>query len=219
MIIDFLINFLTRPFLEFTKDHLKQLFYFYHPFFLFRSPLLITFLSKIFILLVLGGVVFLVGFLTKLFFFDLFLRIGNFFLHKLPFINKIYKTSQDVIQSLFSSSKKFSQVVFVPFPTMNSLTLGFVSNENIKLKSPPSEKSLEESKKEFREELEGESDHLISVFIPGTPNPSVGFMLMFKKEQLHFLSIKVDEAMKFIVSCGIVMPHFEIIQPPETHNK
>lgn len=60
---------------------------------------------------------------------------------------------------------------------------------------------------------------LLSVFIPGTPNPSVGFLLLFKKEQLTFVNMKVDEAMKFIVSCGAVMPDFAVIKPSVIYEK
>jgi len=49
---------------------------------------------------------------------------------------------------------------------------------------------------------------MIPVFIPAAPNPSVGYTLMFKREELVSINIKVDEALKFIISCGIVKPEF-----------
>ena len=54
----------------------------------------------------------------------------------------------------------------------------------------------------------------IPVFVPGTPNPSVGFMLMFRRDELVLVNMKVDEALKFIVSCGVVMPSFSIQSKP-----
>ncbi len=203
MIVSFLINFLTQPFLEFTKALLSQMEFFHHPFLLFHSVTFLSLSSKTLILICLSGFIILIGLFGKLFVINGIFRLGDYFLHKLPFVNKIYKTCQDIVHSLFSpSSKKFSQVVFVPFPNSNNLSIGLITGDLIKL-----------------ENCQQESEALVSVFIPGTPNPSVGFMLMFKRSQLLFVNMKVNEAMKFIVSCGIVMPDFEIIQPPGTYEK
>ena len=49
-------------------------------------------------------------------------------------------------------------------------------------------------------------DDLISVLIPTTPNPTTGFLLMFKRKDLIYLDLKPDEAIKFIVSCGVIHP-------------
>lgn len=203
MIVSFLINFLTQPFLESTITLLEQLDFFNHSFFLFHPKTIVILTSKAFILLFLSGFILLIGLFGKLFLIDAFFRLGDYLLHKLPVINKIYKSCQDVVHSLFSSSsKKFSQVVLVPFPNSSNLGIGLITGDAIKLAN-----------------CQQETGHLISVFVPGTPNPSVGFMLMFKREQLHFVNMKVDEAMKFIVSCGVVMPDFEIIQPDEAYEK
>jgi uncharacterized membrane protein len=118
-------------------------------------------------------------------------------------VNKIYKACQDVVQSLFSSSSKsFSQVVFVPYPNAHNLSIGLMIRDSVKIKH---------NQRDYEE--------LVSVFVPGTPNPSVGFMLMFKREQLTFVNMKVDEAMKFVVSCGVVMPDFTITQPFQPYEK
>lgn len=203
IIVNMLINFLTHPFLQPTKNLLEQFIFFHHPLFLFHHSLLITFSSKILILFILSGCIILIGLLGKLFLIDIFFQIGDSFLHQLPFVNKIYKACQEVVHSLFSaSSKKFSQVVFAPFPNTHNLSLGLVANQTIELKN-----------------CGQKEEELISVFIPGTPNPSVGYILMFKREQLLFVNMKVDDAMKFIVSCGMIMPDFEIIQPCETYEK
>lgn len=195
MIVNLLINLLTLPFLQPTKNFLEQLNFFHQPLFLFYHSLLITFSSKVLILLILSGCILLIGLFGKLFLIDVIFRIGDSFLRKLPFVNKIYKACQEVVHSLFSaSSKKFSQVVFAPFPNTENLSIGLVSNQSIQLKK-----------------WGHKPEELISVFIPGTPNPSVGYILMFKREQLLFVNMKVDDAMKFIVSCGIIMPDFEIV--------
>lgn len=203
MIIEVLINFLTQPFLESTKALLGQLEFFHHPFFLFHSTNLLPLLSKALILIFLSVVIIFIGLFGKLFLIDALFCVGDYLLHRLPFVNKIYKTCQDIVHSLFSSSsRKFSQVVFAPFPNPCNLSIGLVTGDLIKL-----------------ENCRAENEELVSVFIPGTPNPSVGFLLMFKRSQLLFVNMKVDEAMKLIVSCGIVMPDFQILQPFEAYEK
>lgn len=203
MIVNFLINFVTQPFLNSTQALLEKLIFPHHSFFLFNQTTFVILSSKFLVLVFLISFTILMGICGKYFLIDVLFRFGNYFLHKLPFINKIYKACQDVVHSIFSSSsKKFSQVVFVPFPSPDNLSLGLVTNDSIKIVN-----------------CQHESENLVSVFIPGTPNPSVGFMLMFKREQLLFVNMKVDEAMKFIVSCGIVMPNFKTLHPHEAYEK
>jgi uncharacterized membrane protein len=198
MIISFFINMLTTPFLEPTKALIGQLNFFQKPFLVFNEATLVTMSSRMVILSFLIAFTILIGLFGKLFLIDYFFRLGDYFFHKLPFVNKIYKACQDVVHSLFSSSSKsFSQVVFVPYPNSRNLSIGLVTGEPLKVGK-----------------TDQETKDLISVFVPGTPNPSVGFLLMFKKEQLIFVDMKVDEAMKFVVSCGTVVPDFSVIQPP-----
>lgn len=193
-IMSFFINFLTKPFLAFTENLFSQFDFFQKSFLFMSSKGLIRMVSQISILTSLFLFILLIGFLGKVFLIDSVFSLGNALLHRLPFFNKIYKACQDIIKSILSSeSKSFSQVVLVPFPTNKALSIGLVSNDFIEVQA------------------KANNTHLIPVFVPGTPNPSVGFMLMFKKEDLIFLDMKVDEAMKFIVSGGIVVQDFTII--------
>lgn len=191
IIVGFLINLLTNPFLDTTQkifDHYKI---FQKPF-LFVSPATIEIIaSKIFILLFLCAFALIIGILAKYFIIDILFRCGNYFFHRVPVINKIYKACQEVVKTLFSStSASFSQVVFVPFPTSQQLCLGLVTREPLKIGNS-----------------NVDSDW-IPIFVPCAPNPSVGTMLMFKKEDIIYVNMKVDEAMKCILSCGVVMPSF-----------
>lgn len=201
MILNFLINFFTQPFLNSTQAILENLLFYNQTSLSYHQETAVLILSKFIIIFVLAVFTILVGLFGKLFLIDLFFRLGDYLLHKLPFINKIYRACKDVVHSLFSSSSnKFNQVVFVPFPSPENLSIGLVTSHSVQLDSQ-------------------DSEQLVSVFVPGTPNPSVGFLLMFKKEQLILANMKVDEAMKFIVSCGLVMPDFKIIQYEENDGK
>lgn len=203
MIIDFFVNFLTQPFLEPTKALILQLDSAQHPFFLFKETTLITWVSKGIILFFLIAFTILIGLIGKLFLIDYLFSVGNYFLHQLPFVNKIYKTCQDIVHGLFSTtSRTFSQVVLVPFPNGNNLIIGLVIRGSVKIQQP-----------------QQETKHLISVFIPSTPNPSFGFLLMLEKEHLTFVNMKVNEAIKFVVSCGSVVPNFTIIQSDVSYEK
>lgn len=195
MIVGILINFLTKPFLTHTKALLVQWSFFQESIF-FNEAAFLTIISKIVILCALSSAVILIGWLGQWFLIDALFRFGNYILHRLPFVNKIYKACQDIVQTIFSpSSRTFSQVVLVPFPNHHSLSIGLITSHSLNCENIP------------------ETEQTFSVFIPGTPNPTVGFMLMLKKEQLIFVDMKVDEAMKFIVSCGVVMPEFKMIEP------
>jgi uncharacterized membrane protein len=186
LIVGFLINFLTKPFIGPTSAFLSQMIGQYDSLHFLQQKGVLSFLSKMMILLFLGGIVFFVGLIAKLFLIDYLIRFGNFLFHKVPFINKIYKACQDVVHSVFHTSTSFSQVVLVPFPTERSQSIGFITGKPIAL----IEKDV--------------TTDFVSVFIPGTPNPSVGFLFILKAEKLIYLDMKVDEAMKFILSCGVV---------------
>ena len=194
MIMNFLINFLTQPFLGMTQSLLLESSLFHHSFLFFSQTTFLNFVSKALILIFLMGFVLLIGMVGKVFLIDSLFKLGGYFFQKLPIVNKIYKATQDVVHSVFSStSKSFSQVVLVPFPSQDNLVIGLVTGENVEVKH-----------------IEQDVESFVSVFIPGTPNPSVGFMLLYAKDQLTFTDMRVDEAMKLVVSCGIVLPKFQI---------
>ena len=195
MIVIFFINLVTAPFLEPFKALIGQLNLFQHKLHLGESSAFITMLSKALILLLLFGFIIFVGSVGKFFFIDYLIQWGDAVFHKVPYINKIYKAFQDVIRSLFSSSSKsFSQVVFVPFPNKGNFSIGLITCESVVIQ-------------DFKQ-----TDEWVSVFVPETPNPSAGFLLFVKKKHLVFSNMKVDEAMKFVVSCGITMPEFTTSQ-------
>jgi uncharacterized membrane protein len=108
-------------------------------------------------------------------------------LAKIPFINGVYKACRDIIQTLFANkSNSFKQVVLVPFPSPGVFAIGLVTNENIAGIDASQEKSY------------------VAVFVPTTPNPTSGFLMMFKEEQLIYLDMKVEEALKYVISCGVI---------------
>jgi uncharacterized membrane protein len=107
-------------------------------------------------------------------------------LMRIPLLNKIYGTVKQVNQSLSSNKSSFKQVVLVTFPHARSRSLAFVTGE---------QKGLGPEK-------------LISVFIPTTPNPTSGFLLLVPESEIIKLDISVADGIKFIISLGAISPDY-----------
>ncbi len=188
-VVAFLVNFLTKPFIGFVSTILAKFDIINHGLFFLSPQQTIRYGSQILILVILFFITILIGIITKWFFIKGLLSLGDRILHKIPLVNTVYKTTQDIIKTLFVSDKNsFKQVVMAPFPKEGSYVIGLISRE-----SP-----------DFCSDNAG--SQLYSVLIPTTPNPTTGFLIMYKKEDLIFLEMKPEEAIKYIVSCGVIIP-------------
>jgi uncharacterized membrane protein len=116
---------------------------------------------------------------------------------RVPLLNKIYGTIKQVNESFHSNKSSFKQVVLVSFPHARSRSLAFVTGE---------QKGLGPEK-------------LISVFIPTTPNPTSGFLLLVPESEIIKLDISVADGIKFIISLGAISPdyagHTIALLPPD----
>lgn len=179
-ILVFIINFLTTPFLGFMRDLLGLLGF--NP---TDSYLLV--ICQIIVLIVLFFITVIIGFGARAYFISSLIRISDIILLKIPFINSLYKATQEIIKTLFSSPKNsFKKVALVPYPNKDTYTIGLVTG-----------KGLEICQTQTQEKL-------LSVYIPTTPNPTSGYLLMFKEKDVIMLDMKIDEAMKYIISCGVL---------------
>jgi uncharacterized membrane protein len=186
-IIALIVNLLTTPFQNFVEEVLRH-YALADSSFHFFNQLMLGFFSKLLILITLIGGTLLIGLLGRMFLTRYIIKLSDSVMHRIPILNKVYKAVQDVITSLLQESgQAFNQVVLVPFPHQKSFSIGLITSVN--------EHNLESKDSE---------DEMLSVFIPATPNPTVGFLLLLKKSQLVYLDMKVDEALKTIISCGIV---------------
>lgn len=135
-----------------------------------------------------------VGFLCSALAFHYIFKFGDVIMHRIPLVNRVYKAAQDVMQSLFSQEKpSFSQAVLVPFPKKESYAVGFLVSSTL-----PADSTLEDG-------------DLMSVFVPGTPNPMMGFMLLVKRQDVTFVDLPVDDALKFVISCGVKFPGCKVV--------
>ncbi|MES2273668.1 MAG: DUF502 domain-containing protein [Chlamydiota bacterium] len=188
-VIHFVVNFLTKPFVGLVIDILDS---FSIGSFIGSDQFIHT-MSQIIILIALFLITFFLGLVARKYFFGQLLRMGDRLIHRIPLVNKVYKTSKEIVQSFFVSNKNsFKQVVMITFPYKGCYCIGLVARE--------SPLTCSEINKE----------ELVSVFIPTTPNPTTGFLVMSSKSDLIYLQMKSDEAIKYIVSCGVIQPEIRV---------
>jgi Uncharacterized conserved protein len=191
-ILGFIFNFLTDPFTGVVSSLMKHYSPFPNGFFFLTQEQLIYYTSKFLVFLAVIGVTVALGILARWFFFNTLISFGESIVEKIPFINTIYKTSQDVIKTIFTSdTQSFKQVVLVPYPNKNTLAIGLVTKEDIG---------------------EHMGSPLVSVFVPTTPNPTSGFLMLFKKDELIYLDMSIENAIKYVISCGVISTPISALQ-------
>ena len=146
----------------------------------FAIPGLEILLSVIFITIIGGISLSFIGKRILQFVNDLFKRI--------PILRTIYSAIGQMTESFTNKSDNKKSVVLIEYPKKGSWAVGFATKEN----------KGEISKKTNKE--------LINVFVPTTPNPTSGFLLMFPKDEVIVLDMTFEEASKFIVSAGTSDP-------------
>lgn len=118
------------------------------------------------------------------------LRQWNRLLSQIPIVKSIYSSVKQVSDTLFSSSgQAFREAVLVQYPRQGSWTIAFVTGR------PGGE---------VAQHLD--PDTHLSVYVPTTPNPTSGFFLMLPRADVVPLAMSVDEALKYIISMGVVAP-------------
>jgi uncharacterized membrane protein len=192
IILMLFIDILTQPFLALTEKFLQHV-----PIFKSSNPMLssghaLKIWSQGFILLALFAVIILLGLFARLFLFKIFIRLGDKLIHRIPIINKLYKTFKEVIEVIFATKDRaFKQVVMVHFPNPYTRCIGFLSKESPEVFNNPTKQDL------------------ISVFLPTTPNPTTGYLLQFPQSEVTHIDMTIEDALKFIVSCGIISDNNE----------
>ena len=130
----------------------------------------------------------LIGWLSLSFLGKKLLNLLNSILKKIPILRTIYSALGQMTESFTKTEKGKKNVVLVEYPRKGSWAVGFATKENT------GEISVKTKQK------------LVNVFVPTTPNPTSGFLLMFPKEDLIYLDMSFEEASKFIVSAGTSNP-------------
>ena len=126
----------------------------------------------------------LIGGLSLSFIGKKLLDVFNNVLKKIPILRTIYSALGQMTETFTNNEKSEKNVVLIEYPRKGTWAVGFATREN----------SGELNKKTSR--------NLVNVFVPTTPNPTSGFLLMIPKEDLIYLDLTFEEASKFIVSAG-----------------
>lgn len=146
--------------------------------------------------IVLVGLLIVTGMAATNIFGQWALRQGHRVLSRTPIVKSIYNSVKQVSDTLFSSNgNAFREAVLVQYPRAGSWTIAFVTGR------PGGE---------VAHHLDGE---YLSLYVPTTPNPTSGFFLMVPRADTVALAMSVDEALKYIISMGVVAPPPPAIVP------
>jgi len=125
-----------------------------------------------------------IGWLSLSFIGKKFFEILNNFLQKIPILRTIYSAIGQMTESFTKSDNGEKSVVLLEYPRKGIWVVGFATKENHGI---------------IKEKV---NEELVNVFVPTTPNPTSGFLLMLPKKDLIYLKVSFEQASKFIVSAG-----------------
>lgn len=112
-------------------------------------------------------------------------------LDKIPLVRTIYNATKQMMHAIFATnSQAFRKVLMVEYPRKGMWSVAFQTGDA------------------SAEAVEHTGIEMVSIFIPTTPNPTSGFLMMVPKADVIELSMTTDEALKFIISLGVMQPHF-----------
>ena len=126
----------------------------------------------------------IIGWLSLSFIGKKFFELFNNFLKKIPILRTIYSAIGQMTESFTKKDNAEKSVVLLEYPRKGIWVVGFATKEN---------------KGIIKEKIK---DDLVNVFVPTTPNPTSGFLLMLPKKDLIYLNVTFEQASKFIVSAG-----------------
>ena len=116
-------------------------------------------------------------------------EMWEFILHRIPLVRTIYKSVKQIATTILASdSKSFRKVVLVEYPRKDAWSMGFLTNEHVNVEN---------------DRLAGD---MAAVFVPTTPNPTSGFIIMISKNDIIELDITVEDGFKYIISMGVITP-------------
>jgi uncharacterized membrane protein len=149
----------------------------------------VTISVQVLILLVLIAATVVIGWLARNILGRHLIRFGDMILERIPLFNRIYVVLRQISQSVLSEkSEMFSAVVLVEFPRPGLRSLAFITGR---------------TKGEIQDKTQGD---VYTLFVPTTPNPTSGYMIMATEDEFVRLDMSVEEGMKMVISGGAVLP-------------
>lgn len=135
------------------------------------------------------AVIIITGMFVSNFIGKQFVALGEYILAQIPFVRTIYTAVKKVLETLFTSKdQSFRKVLLVEYPRKGLWSIAFQTGTG-----------SEELNKVLNTDL-------ISIFIPTTPNPTSGFLMMVPRSEVIELAMPVEDALKYVISLGVVQP-------------
>jgi uncharacterized membrane protein len=151
---------------------------------------LVLFFSRVLALILLLLVILFLGFCGQKFLINIFLKIPERLFSHIPLVRTIFRLSNDITKAVFSENKKtFKETVLLPFPHNEALAIGFVTGQTPTI---------------FQSQTVPHTD--LAIFVPTAPHPMSGFVLLTPKKIIHPVDVSVEDAFKFLISCGVIHP-------------
>lgn len=142
------------------------------------------------------AVLIIIGMFTTGFIGKFFVRLGDYIVSKMPLVSSVYSLLKQLFETVLSpKSQSFKEAVLIEYPRKGIWIIGFLATE---------------AKGELKQKLS--HNKMLAVFVPTTPNPTSGFLVMLPEEDVIRLNMSVEDALKYTVSCGIVTPEKEKIK-------
>ena len=143
-------------------------------------------------------IIILAGIFTRNIIGNKLFKLGDYLLNKMPIIRPVYSAAKQLLEALtVPNMNSFKEVVLVEYPRKGLWVLGFVTGA---------------TKGEVKDMI---SEQTINVFIPTTPNPTSGFLLFCPNKDITYLDMSVEDAVKLVVSGGIVTPPYKKAKTPK----
>ena len=146
---------------------------------------------------VLAVVITLIGALTAGFLGRFIIRTGENIVARMPIVRSIYSASKQILETVFrDQSEAFREAVLVEYPRRDAWTIAFITGRTtgeVQARTP---------------------DDVVNVYVPTTPNPTSGFLLYVPVKDLKPLDMSVEDAVKMVISVGMVTPPYDLTAKP-----
>jgi uncharacterized membrane protein len=135
-------------------------------------------------------VILLTGLLVTNFVGHRLVLMGDSFIAKIPLVRTIYRGVKQVLETLFKpGGQSFRKVFLVEYPRKGMWSIAFQTGDG----TPEAEKIVD-------------GEPMLSIFIPTTPNPTSGFLMLIPRKDAIELEMSVEQALKFVISLGVIQP-------------
>lgn len=171
--------------IDIVGGNVSRLFLRFLPDFLQRIPLVWEILSTLVVIIL----VTLLGYISRIFLGKFLLGGAERIVQSIPGISGVYNTVKQIVDTFSSQDRNlFNKVVLVQFPRVGCYAIGFLTN---RAQGEPQARTTEE---------------LWTIFVPTTPNPTSGFLVLLPKREIIELDMSVGDGMKLVISGGTVVP-------------